>query len=116
MRRVAAALAIWSSIAAPALAQDRPGLPVIGVLRIDTPSTVGPSVGLFRDALAALGDVDGKNVRIDVRLAEGDPVRFPELAAASGAGQPKGHRSRRPSGRAGGSGRDTHDPNRGQHQ
>jgi ABC-type uncharacterized transport system substrate-binding protein len=89
MRRVVAVLAIWSSIGAPALAQDRPGLPVIGILRIDTPTTVGPSVGMFRDALAALGDVDGKNVRLDARLAEGDPGRFPELAAALVRDNPK---------------------------
>jgi putative tryptophan/tyrosine transport system substrate-binding protein len=82
MRCTAAALAIWFCIAVPALAQDRPELPVIGILRTGTPATVGPFVGMFRDALAALGDVDGKNVRLDVRLAEGDVGRFPELAAA----------------------------------
>jgi putative ABC transport system substrate-binding protein len=32
--------------------------------------------------LTALGDVDGENVRLDSRLAEGDAGRFPELAAA----------------------------------
>jgi putative ABC transport system substrate-binding protein len=37
---------------------------------------------LLRDELAALGDVDGKNIRLDFRLAEGDAGRLPELAAA----------------------------------
>jgi putative ABC transport system substrate-binding protein len=37
---------------------------------------------MFRDALAALGWVDGKNVRLDFRLAEGDTERLPELAEA----------------------------------
>jgi ABC-type uncharacterized transport system substrate-binding protein len=32
--------------------------------------------------LAALGDTDGKNIRLDFRLAEGDAGRFPELATA----------------------------------
>jgi len=36
----------------------------------------------FRDALAALGQVDGRDIRIEFRLAEGNPERFPELAEA----------------------------------
>jgi putative ABC transport system substrate-binding protein len=89
MKRVAAALAVWFCLPLPALAQDRPGLPVIGMLRINTPATAGSLVGMFRDALAALGHVDGKNVRLDVRLADGDPGRFPELAAALVRDNPK---------------------------
>ena len=37
---------------------------------------------VLRDALAALGDIDGKSIRLDFRLAEGDPGRFPQLAEA----------------------------------
>jgi len=32
--------------------------------------------------LAALGDIDGKSIRLDFRLAEGDAGRFPQLAEA----------------------------------
>src|SRR5207237_2143663 len=34
----------------------------------------------FKDALAALGWVDGRNIRFEVRLAEGRAERLPELA------------------------------------
>ena len=37
---------------------------------------------MLRDALAALGDIDGKSIRLDFRLAEGDAGRFPQLAEA----------------------------------
>jgi putative ABC transport system substrate-binding protein len=88
MNRVCAALAVWFSAAVPALAQDRAQLPLVGVLRIDTPATLGLTSGLLREALAALGDVDGSTIRLDFRLAEGDAGRFPELAAALARDQP----------------------------
>jgi putative ABC transport system substrate-binding protein len=37
---------------------------------------------MLRDALAALGDIDGKSIRLEFRLAEGDARRFPQLAEA----------------------------------
>jgi putative ABC transport system substrate-binding protein len=89
MRRVCGALAVWLCAAVPALAQDRAQLPLVGVLRIDTPATLGPASGLFREALAALGYVDGGTIRLDFRLAEGDAGRFPELAAALVRDNPK---------------------------
>jgi len=82
MKSVCAALAVWFCAAVPALAQDRAQLPLVGWLRIDTPATRGQTSGLIRDALAALGYVDGSTIRLDFRLAEGDAGRFPEMAAA----------------------------------
>src|SRR5215470_13007617 len=82
MDRVCAALAVWFCAAVPAFAQGRAQLPVVGLLRIDTPATLGLTTGLLREALAGLGDVDGSTIRLDFRLAEGDAGRFPELAAA----------------------------------
>jgi putative ABC transport system substrate-binding protein len=41
---------------------------------------VEPSATGFRNALAALGLVDGRNIRLEVRLAEGHLERLPELA------------------------------------
>jgi len=32
---------------------------------------------MYRDALTTLGYVDGKNLRLDFRLAEGDAERLP---------------------------------------
>jgi putative tryptophan/tyrosine transport system substrate-binding protein len=89
MKQVWAALVVWFCAAASALAQDRVQLPLFGVLRIDTPATLGLTTGLLREAPAALGDVDGSTIRLDFRLAEGDAGRFPELAAALVRDQPR---------------------------
>jgi ABC-type uncharacterized transport system substrate-binding protein len=82
MRRVALALALWLCAAIPAFAQNPGNLPIVGVLRINTADTVEPAATGFKEALAALGLIDGRNIRLEFRLAEGDPARFPELAAA----------------------------------
>ena len=78
--RLRAMLVLWLGIVVPALAQTPENLPVVGVLRISTPKNVEPFPTIFRDALAALGWVDGRNIRIELRLAEGQAERFPELA------------------------------------
>jgi putative tryptophan/tyrosine transport system substrate-binding protein len=80
MRRAAAALALGLCAAIPAFAQNPGNLPIVGILRINTPDTVEPAATGFKDALAALGLVDGRNIRIEVRLAEGHAERLPELA------------------------------------
>src|SRR5690349_22985979 len=82
MRRVCAALTVWLCAAIPAFAQDMARLPIVGVLRIDTAANIAAAATRLRDALAALGDIDGKTIRLDFRLAEGDAGRFPELAAS----------------------------------
>jgi putative ABC transport system substrate-binding protein len=75
----AAALAVWLCIAVAALAQDAPRLPLVSVLQV---INVEPSTTMLRDALMALGYIDGKTFRLDFRFAEGDPARLPELARA----------------------------------
>jgi putative tryptophan/tyrosine transport system substrate-binding protein len=80
MRRLGVLLALC--VAVPAFAQDMARLPLVGVLRINTAANNEPTATMFRDALAALGDVDGRDLRVDFRLAEGDAGRFPELAEA----------------------------------
>jgi putative ABC transport system substrate-binding protein len=80
MKRLVAALALWLCAIIPVLAQNAEDLPIVGVLRINTPDTVEPFATGFQDALAALGRVDGRNIRIEVRLAEGHAERLPELA------------------------------------
>ena len=80
MNRVAAVFALWLCAAMPAFAQNRENLPIIGILRMNTADNVEPSATGFKDALAALGWVDGHNIRIEVRLAEGRAERLPELA------------------------------------
>jgi putative ABC transport system substrate-binding protein len=80
MRRIAAALAVWVCAAGSATAQDAVGLPLVGVLRLQTAATSEPFAGLLRDALAALGDIDHKNIRLEHLLAEGDARKLPEMA------------------------------------
>jgi putative ABC transport system substrate-binding protein len=81
MKRIALALALGLCVAAPAFAQNAE-LPLVGVLRINSTANNEPTATLLRDELAALGDVDGKNIRLDFRLAEGEAGRLPELAEA----------------------------------
>jgi putative tryptophan/tyrosine transport system substrate-binding protein len=82
MRRVAALVALALCAAVPAFAQNATRLPLVGVLRINTAANNEPTATMFRDALAALGDVDGRDLRLEFRLAEGDARRLPELAEA----------------------------------
>ena len=74
------ALFLWLSGAVSALAQNAGNLPVVGVLRVNTADTVEPMASKLRAALAALGQIDGRTIRIETRLAEGHVERLPELA------------------------------------
>ena len=49
----------------------------IGVLLVSGPEPLGP----FREALGDLGYVEGKNIQFEVRSAQGQDARLPELAA-----------------------------------
>jgi hypothetical protein len=60
----------------------------VGILRINTVANNEGGATMLRDALAALGDIDGKTISLDFRLAEGDAGRFPELAAALAVCEP----------------------------
>src|SRR5882757_8127325 len=80
MKRTAIAFALWLCAIIPAFAQNAGNLPIVGILRINTPDTVEPFATGFKDALAALGLVDGRNIRLEVRLAEGHIEQLPELA------------------------------------
>jgi putative tryptophan/tyrosine transport system substrate-binding protein len=82
MKHIALALGLALCGANPGVAQNAQNLPLVGWLRINTPDTVEPQATLFKNALAALGLVDGRNIRLEVRLAEGHPERLPELAEA----------------------------------
>jgi putative ABC transport system substrate-binding protein len=80
--RIAAILFLWLCAAVPVFAQNAGDLPLVGYLRINTPDGNEPMATMYRTALAALGWVDGRNIRVEFRLAEGHPERFPELAEA----------------------------------
>jgi putative ABC transport system substrate-binding protein len=56
-------------------------MPVVGFLGIGPPDVNEPNVSAFRQGLAGLGYVEGRNILIEYRWAEGKPERFPVLAA-----------------------------------
>ena len=57
------------------------GMPVIGLLGSATPDWYANRLRAFREGLGETGYVEGRNVTIDYRWAEGQYARFPELAA-----------------------------------
>ncbi len=70
-------------LAAPLVAdaQQPPKIPRIGYLGGFSPSAGAPLLEAFRQGLRELGYVEGQNIFIDFRWAEGRPDRFPALAA-----------------------------------
>jgi putative tryptophan/tyrosine transport system substrate-binding protein len=89
MRRIAFSLIFWLCGNVLASAQEASvKLPVIGWLSPATtqsyqqPFPGNPGLQLLRDSLAKHKFVDGKNMRIDMRLAEGKLDRLPGLAEA----------------------------------
>jgi putative ABC transport system substrate-binding protein len=64
-----------------ALAQPAQKLFRIGLLSGTGPTPDGAPPRLFRDALASLGYIEGKNVAYVARFADGDAERLPALAA-----------------------------------
>ena len=64
------------------MAQRLPGVPRIGVLAPLSPEQIRESVDAFRTGMRALGWIDGGNVSIEVRFANGDPALLSANAAA----------------------------------
>jgi putative tryptophan/tyrosine transport system substrate-binding protein len=62
-------------------AQQPKKVPRIGLLRPGSPPGSSPYVDAFRQGLRDLGYVEGKNIIIEYRYAEGKLDRLPELAA-----------------------------------
>jgi len=56
-------------------------MPVVGFLGPGPPDLNEPNMSAFRQGLAGLGYVEGRNILIESRWAEGKPERFPALAA-----------------------------------
>src|SRR3989442_1009324 len=72
-----------SLLAAPlaADAQQAGKVPRIGFLRVTSPSDRPPLLDAFRQGLREIGWVEGQNIVIDYRYAEGRVDRLPDLAA-----------------------------------
>jgi putative tryptophan/tyrosine transport system substrate-binding protein len=72
----------------PARAQHSSGLPLIGILSPQSAASAAPNVEAFRSGLHDLGYVEGRNIAIDLRYANGDLGRMSELAAELAALKP----------------------------
>jgi putative ABC transport system substrate-binding protein len=60
---------------------QQPAMPVVGVLSGHSSAEWGPFVAAFNQGLKEVGYVDGQNVSIEYRWAEGHYDRLPRLAA-----------------------------------
>ena len=56
---------------------QKAAMPVIGFLNSASPDAFAPFVSSFHRGLEAVGFVDGQNVVIEYRSAEGHPARLP---------------------------------------
>jgi putative ABC transport system substrate-binding protein len=71
--------AVGWPLSAPA--QAPAGLPTVGYMGSGTPTTQGQWAAVFAQRLQELGWTEGRNVKIEVRWAEGRSERFAEIAA-----------------------------------
>jgi putative ABC transport system substrate-binding protein len=71
-----------AAIAWPAVARGQASkIPVVGVLRADTPAGGADAIAAFRKGLSEIGFVEGRNLAIEFRWGQNDRDRMPELAA-----------------------------------
>jgi putative ABC transport system substrate-binding protein len=85
LRTLATAALAWPLVAR---AQAPKGVPHIGYLNIGTADVNGVFLDALREGLREYGYVDGRNIVIDLRWAEGFAPALPELAANLARTQP----------------------------
>jgi len=84
MKKKIAVLTLWAvlfALCASVQAQYSQKIPRIGYLQVTASSAVAARTEAFRQGLRELGYVDGKNIIIEWRFAEGKADRLPSLAA-----------------------------------
>jgi putative tryptophan/tyrosine transport system substrate-binding protein len=74
-------VAVQLAVAVIADAQQPTRVPRVGFIGASSPSTAGTWLEAFRQGLHELGYVQGKNIAIEVRWAEGSAERFPHIIA-----------------------------------
>jgi putative ABC transport system substrate-binding protein len=73
---------VSSAAAWPLVARaQQPSMPVVGLLSARSPTVDLPFIAVIRQGLSDTGFVDGQNVALDYRWADGQYQRLPELAA-----------------------------------
>ena len=60
---------------------QQPAMPVVGWLNSETPSGYAPYAAAFRQGLSESDFVEGRNVAIEYRWAEGHNDRLPAISA-----------------------------------
>ena len=82
MRRRELLLLLGGAVTVPsALYAQQKAMPVIGSLYNNITEPTGPAVVGFRQGLSEIGYIEGQNVAIEYRWAEGHYDRLPALAA-----------------------------------
>src|SRR5215471_13432928 len=74
-------VAVFFGLCLPAEAQQAKKVPRVGILLAGSASAYSTRLEAFRQRLRELGYIEGKNIVIEYRYAEGKNERLPDLAA-----------------------------------
>ena len=76
--------AVLFTLCSPAEAQQSKKIPVIGYVSSNSPASPGPLLGAFRQGLRDLGYIEGTNILVEYRYADGNLNHSPSLVAELG--------------------------------